>query len=99
MSHIRPRLKYATPAWDPSHQTLIQAVEKVQGFAMKMCVKNWSGTYDELLRDSKLPTLKDSDLFQVMNGSFSCPNAPLTLRQTRPLRNSESQLLLERQLT
>ena len=99
VSLIRPRLEYAAPVWDSSHQTLIQAVEKVQKFTMKMCLKNWSGTYDELLRNSKLPTLKDrrpllklSYLFQVMNGSFSFPNAPLILRQTRPLRNAESLL-------
>ena len=102
ISLIRPRLEYAAPVWDPSHQTLTQAVEKVQRFALKMCLKNWSSTYEELLTDSKLPTLKDrrtllklSYLFQVMNGSFSFPNAPLTLRQTRTLRNSEC-LLLER---
>ena len=102
ISLIRPRLEYAAPVWDPSHQTLTQAVEKVQWFALKMCLKNWSSTYEELLTDSKLPTLKDrrtllklSYLFQVMNGSFSFPNAPLTLRQTRTLRNSEC-LLLER---
>ena len=82
VSLIRPCLEYAAPVWDPSHQTLIQAMEKVQRFTMKMCLKNWSGTYDELLRDSKLPTLKDrrsllklSYLFQVMNGSFSFPDA------------------------
>ena len=102
ISLIRPRLEYAAPVWDPSHQTFTQAVEKVQRFALKMCLKNWSSTYEELLTDSKLPTLKDrrtllklSYLFQVMNGSFSFPNAPLTLRQTRTLRNSEY-LLLER---
>ena len=76
------------------------------GESTRICdedVFNWSGSYDELLRDSKLPTLKDrrlllklSYLFQVINRSFSFPNAPLTLRHTRSLRNSESQLLLER---
>ena len=78
VSLIRPCLEYAAPVWDPSLQILTQAVEKVQGFAMKMCLKNWSGSYDELLRDSKLPTLKDrrlllklSYLFQVINRSFS----------------------------
>ena len=40
ISLIRPRLEYAAPVWDPSHQTLTQAVEKVQRFAFKMCLKN-----------------------------------------------------------
>ena len=85
--------------WDPSHQTVTQAVEKVQRFTLRMCLKNWYSTYEELLKDSKLPTLKDrsplklSYHFQVMNGSVSFPNAPLTLRQTRTLRNSECLLL------
>ena len=97
VSLIRPCLEYAAPVWDPSLQILTQAVEKVQEFAMKICLKNWSGSYDELLRDSKLPPLKDrrlllkfSYLFQVINRSFSFPNAPLTLHQTLSLRNSES---------
>ena len=40
VSLIRPCLEYAAPVWDPSLQILTQAMEKVQGFAMKMCLKN-----------------------------------------------------------
>ena len=40
MSFIRPRLEYAAPVWDPNLQTLAYAVEKVQTFALKMCLKN-----------------------------------------------------------
>ena len=102
MSLIRLCLEHAAPVWDPSHQTLTQAVEKVQQFIFLKDVSKKLVHYIELqLTDSKLPTLKDrtllklSYLFQVMNGSFSFPNASLTLHQTRTLRNSEC-LLLER---
>ena len=93
MSFIRPRLEYATPVWDPNCQNLHQAILYKTG---PTC------TYEELLTNSKLQTLKDrrlslnlSYLFQVLNGSFIFPNAPLSLHQ---IRNSDSQLL-ERPVT
>ena len=56
--------------------------------------------YTDLLTYSELPTLqtrrlffKLSYLYQVINGSFIFPNAPLTQRHIRPLRNSDSYLL------
>ena len=36
---IRTHLEYAAPVWDPSHHSLIHAVEK---FAIRMCFKSWS---------------------------------------------------------
>ena len=91
---------HAAPVWDPSLQTLAYAVEKVQKFALKMCLKDWSSTYRDLLDLSELPTLqlrrtflKLCYLYKIMNGFFIYPNAPLVSRQIRPLRNSSCHLL------
>ena len=42
---IRPHIEYASPAWDPYHKTEIEAIESVQKFALKMCLKSWSSNY------------------------------------------------------
>ena len=85
--------------WSVPHLYGILAFKYLLKLCTKVCDEDvfkelvWY-SYDELLRDSKLPTLKDrrlllklSYLFQVINGSFSFPNVPLTLCQTRSLRN------------
>ena len=100
MSFIWPCFEYAAPVWDHNLQTLVYDVEKVQRFASKMCLKDWSCTYRDLLYLSELPTLqlrrtflKLCYLYKIMNGFFIYPNAPLVSRQIRPLRNSSCHLL------
>ena len=36
--YVRPLLKYAAPVWDPLQQDLIESVEKVTNFALKLIV-------------------------------------------------------------
>ena len=40
LSYVRPHLEYAVPVWDPHHLGHIEALEKVQRFALKMCTKS-----------------------------------------------------------
>jgi len=86
ISFVRPHLEYAVQVWDPYHATHINALEKVQKFALFMCFKAWEGSYDSLLQRSNLPSLcqrrkflKLSYLFQVTDGSFHFPNAPMAM--------------------
>ena len=70
-------------------------------------IKQWNVDYDNLLKSCKLPTLvsrrhylKLSFLYQVINGSFTFPNAPLERRSiSSNLRSTASSLLLQRPRT
>ena len=57
LSYVRPHLEYAAPVWDPHQQGLINSLESVQKFALKLCTKNWNASYDETLSNCNLPTL------------------------------------------
>ena len=53
-SFIRPRLEYASVVWSPYLIKDISTIEKVQKFALRMCLKDWSLGYDECLQPSLL---------------------------------------------
>ena len=98
LSLVRSKLEYAAPVWDPQKTTLCQKLEKVQKFALKVCSKNWSSDYEHLLNITNLPALsirreylKLTYLYQILNGSFIFPNAPLERRNIPVnLRNSNT---------
>ena len=104
--YIRPHLEYAAPVWDPYQQGLINSLERVQKFALKVCTKNWSSGYESLLQSCNLPTLASRRhylklclLYQVVNGHLNFPTAPVVPRNlSRSLRNT-STLALERPVT
>jgi hypothetical protein len=54
LSIIRPHIKYASPVWDPYHKTEIEAIESVQKFALRMCLKSWSTDYEQLLLQAQI---------------------------------------------
>ena len=99
ISCVRSQLEYACPVWDPHHTTAVAALEKVQKFALRLCTKNWShSNYSSLLEQCNLPTLETRRLYlrlcylyQIINGSFTFPNAALVRRALPPgLRNAGS---------
>ena len=84
---------------DPHHTTAVAALEKVQKFALRLCTKNWlHSNYSSLLEQCNLPTLETRRLYlrlcylyQIINRSFTFPNAPLVRRALPPgLRNAGS---------
>ena len=81
---IRPNLEYASPVWDPYHKTEIEAMESVQRFALKMCLKSWNTDYNHLLLEARLPSLKARhaalNLSQI-NKVTHYPDAPITKRE------------------
>ena len=106
LAYIRPHLEYAAPVWDPHQQGLINSLERVQKFALKVCTKHWSSEYESLLQACNLPTLasrrhylKLGLLYQIVNGHLNFPVAPIVPRNlSRCLRNT-STLALERPVT
>ena len=59
---------------------LISTLERIQKLALRMCAKDWSASYEDLLVRFDLPTLKQRRkllklcfLYQVRSGSFFFP--------------------------
>ena len=57
ISLIRPFLEYACQVWNPHLAKDVEKLEKVQKFALKVCVKQWDLDYTSLLFICALPTL------------------------------------------
>ena len=84
MSFIRPHLEYAAASWDPFLKKDIELIKDVQKFALRVCLKSWSATYEELLKQSNLPMLqtrrqhaKLCHLFKIINEATFFPEATI----------------------
>ena len=51
-------LEYASPVWSPHLAKDTDLIEGMQKFALRIASKQWSKSYDDLLRDFKIPTLE-----------------------------------------
>ncbi len=65
-SFVRPHLKYASSVWNPFHKSEINNLEKVQRFAMTVCLKKWNLRSEELLTLTRFPTLQLRRLAAVL---------------------------------
>ena len=99
---IRPHLEYAVPVWDPHQLGLINTLENVQKFALKVCTKSWNTNYESMLTSCRLTSLasrrrylKLCVLYQILHGSLNFPNIPVERRSLPPvtLRSSSPFLL------
>ena len=50
LSTVHPHLEYASSVWDPYLMKNIDAIEHVQKFALKVCLKDCHSDYDTLLK-------------------------------------------------
>ena len=50
ISSVRPHLEYASPVWSPHLAKDTDLIEGVQKFALRIASKQWSKSYDDLLR-------------------------------------------------
>ena len=89
--------------WDPHHQGLIDSLERVQKFALKLCLRDWNAGYNSLLQSCNLPTLthrrrhlKLCFLFQVIHGQFNFPGAPIFPRNLAHNLRISGPFLLQR---
>ena len=90
---IRSNLEYASSVWDPSQKLQIDALESVQKFGLRMCLKSWNENYDDLLIRSKIPSLKTRrmrmklcHLFKIIKKMTEFPDAPIAAKRT-PYQN------------
>ena len=98
LSCIRPDL----PAWDPHQQGLINSLEAVQKFAMRVCTKQWSSNYNALLNAYGVPSLRKrrlilklSYLYNILNSRYSLPEPfPVETRTTSHFTRSHRHTLI-----
>ena len=78
---IRPHLEYAAPVWAPHLSRDIANLEKVQRFALKLCLKSWDVSYYNHLELAGLPTLENrrNYLKSARLGCSSCQAAWQTM--------------------
>ena len=90
LSVIRPHLEYATPVWSPDLTKDVNRLEYVLKFALRVCTKEWSMSYKDLLEKChclpELSTRRDhlslGLLHKIINGECILPNAPLLTYST-----------------
>lgn len=90
---IRPHMEYASTMWDPYHYKDIQILENAQKFALRVCFKDWSSQYADLLERANLPSLasrrkqaKLGQLFKIVHDLTDCQCAPVLYK--RPMYNT-----------
>ena len=83
-SFIRPHLEYCSIVWDPYLAKDIEAIEKVQRFGLRTCLKQWDLNQEELLQVANVVSLasrrsqaKLNHLYKIVNELADYPNAPL----------------------
>ena len=87
LSTVRPHLEYASSVWDPYLKKNIDAIEHVQKFTLKVCLKDWHSDYDTLLNSANvLPlatrrkALKLCQLFIILQGYSKFSDFPTSKR-------------------
>ena len=86
-SFIRPHLEFGAIVWDPHLLKDVDSLEKVQRFALRVCLKNWSLDHNQLYLHSKVPPLsvrrsnaRLNHLFKIVNDLCDFPDAPVQQR-------------------
>lgn len=86
-SFIRPHLEYCSVVWNPYLACDIESLEKVQRFALRVCLKNWTASHEQLYSQSNVPPLSVRrsnaslcHLYKLVNDLIDYPNSPLDFR-------------------
>ena len=100
---VRPHLEYCSILWDPSSPSVVNSLEKVQFFTLKLCSKHWSSSYSSLLRKFNCPSLSSRRkisklifLFKILHGYVYFPPDSFLIRPPPriPIRSSHPLNLL-----
>ena len=86
-SFIRPHLEYCSVVWSPYLLGDIESLEKVQRFALRVCLKNWTCDRDHLYTQSGVLALAERrsrarlyHMYKIVNNLTIMPESPLELR-------------------
>ena len=89
LSHIRPHLEYCSVVWNPHHKGDIAELEKVQTYALKVCMKPWDSSYEDLFATSNIPSLESRrressvcHLFKIINRLTDYPSPTINLQKS-----------------
>ena len=84
LSFIRPRLEYSSAVWNPHLKKDIEAIENVQKFAVRVCLKSFDMDYADLLRNAAVSPLQLRrqqaclcHLYKIVHGITDYPESPL----------------------
>ena len=84
---VRPHFEYAHQVWYPHLVKDIELLETSQKFALRVCTRNWSTTYAELLNSTHISSLSDRHknaklyhLYKLVYELTNCQNAPVIQR-------------------
>ena len=82
-SFVRPHLEYCSVVWNPYLAGDIDALERVQRFALRVCLKNWSADHNQLYNQSNIAPLSarqsNASLchpFKMVNDLIDYPEPP-----------------------
>ena len=70
LSLVRPHLEYGAQVWHPYLSKDVNALEKVQKFGLRICSRQWTKCYQELLELFHLPSLENRRLFLSLSVFF-----------------------------
>ena len=86
-SFIRPHMEYSSIVWSPYLLKQKAAIEKVQHFALRVCLKDWSLGYDKALDLTRLPSLETRRdhaslcfLYNIVHQNMDFESAPVASR-------------------
>ena len=86
-SFVRPHLEYCSVVWNPYLAGDIDALERVQRFSLRVCLKNWSADHDQLYNQSNIAPLSARrsnaslcHLFKMVNNLIDYPEPPLQFK-------------------
>ena len=65
LSYIRPHLEYSATVWNPYLKQDIDNIENVQKYALRVCLKSWDCSYDQLLVEYSLPSMQQEETSPV----------------------------------
>ena len=93
-SLVRPHLEYASQVWDPHLAKDTNSLENTQKFALKVCQKSWSASYNELLEATNVQRLstrrkraKLCQLYKIIYGLTDCEPSPAVVKPTTLTRH------------
>ena len=76
LSFIRPHLEYLSGVWSPHLKGEVEAIEKVQKYALKVCMKSWDASYADLLSMTSLPSMQCRHLQASLCHLLHFPRCP-----------------------